>query len=318
MKSIVRAIIAILLLSFSACGGNSITKPGAQATKQPGTTKSTATNKKPSQGGGYYLDDGPDETPVNVDAVPNAVPKVESLLVRANKPYSALGQRYQPMTIYQPYKKQGIASWYGKRYHGKKTSSGEVYDMYGMSAAHTILPIPSYVRVTNPATGASVIVRVNDRGPFKHDRLIDLSYAAAYKLNLIASGSGLVEVEIIDPRSSASVDKTVNTTANLNAAAADQVANSQQSNSDSQNAAQQKNTLQYYVQAGAFKSEANADLLKRKVQALQLAENVGVASVYNNGLYRVKLGPFQSKNDADVSASNIRKQLNLSAIVTSQ
>jgi rare lipoprotein A len=110
-----------------------------------------------------------------------------------------MGRSYTPMTRIEPYKARGTATWYGRRYHGKQTSSGEPYDMYGMSAAHTILPIPSYVRVTNPANGRSVVVRVNDRGPFIGDRLIDLSYTAAYKLGLLASGSGTVDVEIIIP-----------------------------------------------------------------------------------------------------------------------
>ena len=318
MKIVVQLIIATLLLILSGCGGNTITKPEVKERKpdtpaKSSTSNSAASDKKPNQGGGYYLDDGPDETPINVDSVPDAKPKVEPLLARANKPYAALGQKYQPMTTYKPYKKQGIASWYGKRFHGKKTSSGEVYDMYAMSAAHTVLPIPSYARVTNPANGASVIVRINDRGPFKHNRLIDLSYAAAYKLNLINAGSGLVEVETINPYERSNVESNV-----MSDATVSQALTSSQFNMNDLREKANQITTQYYVQVGVFKSEANANLLQKKVQALLLDENVAVASVYNNGMHRVKIGPYQSKSDADISANNIRKQFNLSAIIVNQ
>ena len=148
--------------------------------------------------GGYYKDDGPHERPpANLERVADAVPRSEPLHKFANRPYEALGKRYVPMTSVQPFRQSGLASWYGKRYHGQKTSSGETYDMYAMTAAHATLPIPSYVRVTNLANGRSVVVRVNDRGPFKSDRVIDLSYVAAYKLGFIQAGQARVEVEAI-------------------------------------------------------------------------------------------------------------------------
>jgi len=108
-----------------------------------------------------------------------------------------------PMTSLQPFKQRGLASWYGKRYHGQKTSSGETYDMYAMTAAHPTLPIPSYARVTNVANGRSVVVRINDRGPFKSERVIDVSYVAAHKLGFIQAGQARVEVEAIVPGRSA-------------------------------------------------------------------------------------------------------------------
>ncbi|HEX5539051.1 MAG TPA: septal ring lytic transglycosylase RlpA family protein, partial [Methylophilaceae bacterium] len=193
------ALPLALCIILTACGGGGNVKP---ETSKPGTSKQAPAPKS----GGYYLDDGPgDNPPPNIDSIPDAVPHAEPLLPRANLPYSALGKRYTPDTEYKPYKERGIASWYGKRYHGQKTSSGEVYDMYGMSAAHPTLPLPSYARVTNPANGRSVIVRINDRGPFHDNRLIDLSYAAAYKLRLLDSGSGEVIVEAIDTRPNAAV-----------------------------------------------------------------------------------------------------------------
>jgi len=146
--------------------------------------------------GGYYQDDGPGENPPpNLQATPDAVPRDEPPQRFANRPYEALGSTYTPDLSDKPYKQKGIASWYGRKFQGKKTASGEPYDMYGMTAAHRTLPIPSYVRVTNPKNNQSVVVRVNDRGPFHASRIIDLSYTAALKLGIVSTGSGLVEVE---------------------------------------------------------------------------------------------------------------------------
>ena len=151
--------------------------------------------------GGYYQDDGPGggSPPVNLDKLANPVPKVEPLHRGANNPYTAMGKKYEPFKTLRSFRQRGTGSWYGRKYHGRRTSSGERYDMYAMTAAHPILPIPSYARVTNVKNGRSVIVRINDRGPFHSDRIIDLSYAAAYKLGYANLGSALVEVEAILP-----------------------------------------------------------------------------------------------------------------------
>jgi rare lipoprotein A len=150
--------------------------------------------------GGYYKDDGPDANPpANLGSIPDATPRFEPLNRFANRPYEVFGKKYVPLASVQPYHQRGIASWYGKRFHGQRTSSGERYDMYAMTAAHPILPIPSYARVTNLRNGRQVVVRINDRGPFHSDRVIDLSYAAAYRLGLIGAGSGEVEVDAIVP-----------------------------------------------------------------------------------------------------------------------
>jgi rare lipoprotein A len=150
--------------------------------------------------GGYYKDDGPHERPpAGLDAVADATPCAEPLHRYANRPYSVFGKDYLPLSAVQPFRQRGMASWYGKRFHGQNTSSGEPYDMYSMTAAHPTLPIPSYARVTNLANGRSVVVRINDRGPFHAGRVIDLSYVAAYKLGYIAAGSAQVEVEAIVP-----------------------------------------------------------------------------------------------------------------------
>ncbi|MFZ5538424.1 MAG: septal ring lytic transglycosylase RlpA family protein [Pseudomonadota bacterium] len=153
---------------------------------------STAPSKR---AGGFYQDDGPPErAPSDLASTPDAVPRIEAFHPYANRPYSALGRRFTPITDDRPFRQRGLASWYGRQFHGNRTSSGERYDMFAMTAAHPTLPIPSYARVTNVRSGASAIVRVNDRGPFKPDRVIDLSYAAAVKLGIAAAGTGEVEV----------------------------------------------------------------------------------------------------------------------------
>ncbi len=315
-------IIACIAL-LTACGGKSVIKPDA---KTPASAP-TSTSK-----GGYYLDDGPgDNAPADIDSIPDAQPKTETPLARANKPYSALGKNYVPMTNYAPYVKQGIASWYGKRYHGKKTSSGETYDMYAMSGAHTTLPIPSYVKVTNPANGRSVVVRINDRGPFKHDRLLDLSYAAAYKLRLTAQGSGLVKVEWIDTSAEALRKIATTRTAESTGTSSTQPAQPVQTTitqavataspapaTPTINNSAETSDASYYVQVGAFKNALYGDLLQKRILGLDLVDNAAVTNVYNGGLYRVRLGPFDTRQEADVSANKVRKQLNMSAIVTSQ
>lgn len=348
MKNLLLYSTLTLALLLVGCGGGTAVKPGPSA---PAATTGDKPVTPPKKGGGYYLDDGPgDNPPADIDAIPDAMPRAEPPLARANRPYSALGVRYTPMTEYQPYKQRGIASWYGKRYHGQKTSSGEIYDMYGMTAAHTTLPLPSYARVTNPENGRSVIVRINDRGPFHSDRLIDLSYAAAYKLRLIGKGSGLVEVEAIDPRgelfkpqtaSGASTPQPIassSTPAPLNVPppidpptelqAPPPEAQPAQLAEASPNAATASTTSSAanaavaspgnYVQVGAFKFKDNSDKLTEKLRQQDLAQNVPVESWYNAGTYRVRLGPYSSRTDAERAAARIKQVLKVNAIVIDQ
>lgn len=148
---------------------------------------------------GDIRDSGPD-APVDMSHVPDAVPRYEVRTIAGNKnPYTVLGKTYTLIEDEQSYKERGKASWYGRKFHGRRTSNGEIYDMYAMTAAHKTLPIPSYVRVTHLANGKTVVVRVNDRGPFHSDRIIDLSYAAAQRIGILAAGTGLVDVEIVLP-----------------------------------------------------------------------------------------------------------------------
>ncbi len=354
---LVYLLCGMLLVS---CGGGKTIKPApkpsaattpASSPAQPAPSVDTGSvSVKPdgSKPGGYYLDDGPGENPpANLDSIPDAVPKEEPMQPRLNKPYVALGQTYRPMPTVQSYKMRGIASWYGKRFHGKKTSSGELYDMYAMTAAHTVLPLPSYAKVTNLANGRSVVVRINDRGPFKKDRIIDLSYAAAYKLGLIARGSGLVEVEAVDKHYSTKREPAVHVAektlegkqaalttspdsmakdtpaevATPTVATALPLASAEQTRVmpvQSAEAIESSAIQSYYVQAGAFKNEDNADNLMKRIQALEIAPDIGISRVYNNALHRLRLGPFSAKREAELLVSQLRKQLNVSAIILNQ
>ena len=186
MQPVLRPLLILGLCgSLAACG-----------TLAPRTAEKV---EPPARGGGYYKDDGPgSHPPADLAAIPDAVPRIEPLNRRANEPYQAFGKTYTPIKTAQGYRERGLASWYGRRYHGKPTSTGETYDMYAMTAAHATLPIPSYARVTNIQNGKSVIVRINDRGPFHGGRLIDLSYTAAWKLDILR-GVTPVEVEAIPP-----------------------------------------------------------------------------------------------------------------------
>jgi len=150
-----------------------------------------------SRGPRYYQDDGPGTHTPDVSKIADAVPRAEPLSASGNNPYVVFGHRYVPLTTARGYRATGVASWYGRKFHGQRTSNGERYDMYSMTAAHRTLPLPSYVRVRNLANNREVIVRVNDRGPFLHNRLIDLSYAAAAKLGVIRTGTAKVEVTAV-------------------------------------------------------------------------------------------------------------------------
>lgn len=199
-------VIWLLPLTLIACSTPS-QRPGSEPhiTAQHATPLgSKAQPVLPAAGsgrGGYYLDDGPgDNIPANLDAIADAEPRVEPFAKGPSKPYSVFGKAYVPLTDNTtPFKQRGIGSWYGKKFHNQKTASGERYDMYKMTAAHPTLPVPSYARVTNLKNGAQVIVRINDRGPFHSNRIIDLSYTAALKLGYLGSGSGELEVERLLP-----------------------------------------------------------------------------------------------------------------------
>ncbi|MCX7182122.1 MAG: septal ring lytic transglycosylase RlpA family protein [Candidatus Methylopumilus sp.] len=274
--------------------------------------KNESVSVPPKKGGGYYLDDGPgDRPPENMDAIPDAIPKVEPFNVRANQPYIALDNKYTPMTSFYPYKEKGIASWYGKRYHGKKTSVGEFYDMYSMTGAHTTLPIPCYVRVTNTENGKSVIVRINDRGPFKKDRVIDLSFAAAYKLRLSDKGSGPVEVELIDPRQFSALKKTSD-------AVTEKIKEKEVVSVQTKSVDILEPSDAIFIQAGAFKNEKNADLLLKQLTDMKLENSPPSKKQFSEDLFHVVIGPFNSKDEATRISDLIKSKIKISIFILSK
>ncbi|MCL6485959.1 MAG: septal ring lytic transglycosylase RlpA family protein, partial [Janthinobacterium lividum] len=204
-----RGLGLLALLSLAACGTSPL-KPAANNVPLPsgGKAKSAARPDPtlpvlPAAGsgrGGYYKDDGPgDNPPANLRDVPDAEVRNEPYSTRSNRPYVVFGKTYTPITDNEPFTQKGTGTWYGKKFHGQRTSSGEIYDMYKMTAAHPILPIPSYARVTSIDSGEQVIVRINDRGPFHATRAIDVSYTAALKLGFLGKGSHQVVVERLLP-----------------------------------------------------------------------------------------------------------------------
>jgi peptidoglycan lytic transglycosylase len=307
-------LIVFAALVLSACSS----MPAHKAETQQSAPILESGGTSAGSGGGYLPGDGPGaDVPANLASIPDAVPRVEPLHPYANRPYVALGHTYIPMTQPGNFTERGIASWYGKKFHGQRTSSGEVYDMYGMTAAHPTLPIPSYARVTNLSNGKSVVVRINDRGPFLHDRIIDLSYAAAYKLGLINDGSGEVEVDSIVPGQNAPppvATESVQTEplppaelppATAPAPAPAPIATTAVASSGN-----------IYLQLGAFRSEQGAESFLAKMRA-ELGDIGKQLTLYmRDGLTRVHLGPYASKDAASVAAEKLQGLLGFRPIVS--
>lgn len=193
--------VAILVSACSSTGEHKKLNPFPWPHK-PTAKHGKAPQLPPAKSGrgGYYKDDGPgDNIPDGLLEVPDAVVKAEPFNKWTSRPYTVLGKTYTPLGNDEPYSARGVSTWYGVKFHGQRTASGELYDMYKMTAAHPTLPIPSYVRVTSLDTGNSVVVRINDRGPFHSSRIIDVSYTAALKLGLLGKGSHEVEIERLFP-----------------------------------------------------------------------------------------------------------------------
>lgn len=210
-----------------------------------------------------------DSTPPPIDAaaVPNAVPRPDPLLAAGNRsPYTVNGETYDILPSVAGYREEGIASWYGLKFHSKKTSNGEVFNVYGPTAAHKTLPIPSYVRVTNLSNGRQMTLRVNDRGPFHPDRLIDLSYGAAIKLGFADQGTTRVQVEAIDVEG---VDDR-----------------------------RQSQGHYRFLQLGAFGDQAAAlELMARAEKVVNAPLLISPVDASQGTLYRLRAGPFESEQD---------------------
>ena len=309
-----RFVPPLVALLIAACSSSSYREaprsgaPAAPASSPPASSK-------------YYLDDGPGQAPPDLDAVPDAVPRLEPLHRAANRPYAVLGRSYVPATTLKPYQERGIASWYGRRFHGQKTSIGETYDMYAMTAAHPTLPLPSYARVTNVASGKSVVVRVNDRGPFLHGRIIDLSYAAAHRLGIAQNGSGEVDVQAIlpgtiaqSPQASqpplAAVAAAPPIAANLTPASAEPVT---AANVDAPPVSPVAGG--YSVQLGAFANFANARAFLAHAQNQLATAQVEAKIRQAGGLYRVYIGPYPARAEAEQIGERITQAFGFATTV---
>ena len=251
---------------------------------------------KVKESGAYYLDDGPDKNPPeNLDKILDAQPKYEALSKRANRPYVAFDKKYVPMKKIIPFEEEGYASWYGKRYHGKKTSIGETYDMYQMTGAHKTLPLPCYIKVTNLKNKRSVIIRVNDRGPFIDGRIIDLSYAAAHRLKIIKKGSELVKIEMVNPSLAIKALKETNETSSA-----------------------ETSIKYFYIQAGAFSNEENAAYLMNKLSRIKFRNSLNIKKLSKNSLHLVAIGPYDNKQIAEQALKDISQKIQLNSFIISK
>lgn len=258
MKLLLVALLALLLAGCSLVGGR-------------GTG---ATHPHPTQ-----VPVAPRAPPADIAAIPDAVPRFEPRSRNGNPPfYDVLGRRYTVLASAAGYEERGVASWYGPGFHGVNTSVGEPYDMYAMTAAHKTLPLPCYARVTNLINGRSVVVRINDRGPFVANRIIDLSYTAAAKLDMLRAGTAMVEVRVVtpdDPQAQALTRATESPAPTL------------------------------YVQAGAFAVAANAQAMLQRLQHAGMSTAFVVPPPPGSHLFRVRVGPVASVADFDALAARL-------------
>lgn len=277
-----RILITMLAAVAAGCGTLSTREA------PPPPASSPATGQTASKGA-YYKDDGPGANPpADLAAIPDAVPKLEPLHRFANRPYQVFGKDYVPIANLAPFRQTGVASWYGRRYHGSPTSSGERYDMYAMTAAHPTLPIPSYVRVTNLANGRSVVVRINDRGPFHADRIVDLSYTAAWKLGYVESGSARVEVASLLP-------------------------------GRAEPAAEQKSAAAgVYLQLGVFSARESAENFRVRVYRDLAWLSEAIQVIDGGAVFRLHLGPYPTQAQARSIADRIQSELNLRPVLVTK
>ncbi|UGQ47016.1 septal ring lytic transglycosylase RlpA family protein [Massilia endophytica] len=332
------------MLALAGCGSAPVVSKGpaplpkAAPTRvqEPGVPVLPPAN---SGRGAYYQDDGPgDNPPPNLAQVPDAEVRNDPLLPRSNRPYVVFGKTYTPIPNDQPFTQRGLGTWYGKKFHGQRTSSGEIYDMYKMTAAHPTLPIPSYARVTNLANGKSVVVRINDRGPFHSTRVIDVSYTAALKLGLLANGSSQLEVTRIMPAEIeqilaarkrgespeiAAVEKPKGGLASSNGSAPAEPPKAPTASAappeiesmmlGAAAGATPAAEAGYYLQLGAFSRADNAEAMRVR---LVEAGSADVFEVVKNGaVFRLYGGPYASRQDAAQAALRLPASLKLKPII---
>ncbi len=286
----------------------SVAPPLAQA-----PSKSTA--KKP---GGYYQDDGPeDRIPDGLLDTPDAEPRIEPFAKGPSRPYTIFDQTYVPITDNRPFVQRGVGSWYGKKFHGQRTASGEIYDMYKMTAAHPTLPIPSYARVTNLRNGKQVIVRINDRGPFHSSRIIDLSYTAALKLGYVQNGSSELEIERLLPeeirRMQASRRQDAGVASNPNGA--DEIDTINRPINPPGSSAVAAEPGGFFLQFGAFSQLQNAVSMRERLLSTWPQDLPPPEVVYSPGLYRLHSGPFTTRDLADRAVKALKSSVQLQTTI---
>lgn len=262
-----------LLLALLIC----FTLAACSSTPDKASTNVSKKNMDPNKGRYSLKNDKMPLNPPNVDHVPNATPKYEPYSRRGNKPYTVYGESYNVMNTGQGFTETGRASWYGEKFHGYETSNGEPYDMYSMSGAHKTLPLPSYAKITNLENNKQVIIRINDRGPFHSDRILDVSYAAAYKLGMLATGTARIKLEVIYIGSIAGTSSAI---ASIN------------------------DTGNHYIQLVASKDRAKlnkiAKELERKYQVKTRVQPV-------NNMFRLQLGPIGQAELADKMLNKVKQ-----------
>lgn len=304
------AAAACLLLYLAGCASG----PGGRVASPTSSQGARAPDR----------DGPPSDAPPDLISQPDAVPQVEPIKPGGpNKPYTVLGQSYEPVVQDLPLKERGVASWYGAKFHGRKTASGELFSMYSMTAAHRTLPIPSYARVRNVANGKEVIVRVNDRGPFHANRVLDLSYAAALKLGVTSAGSGTVEVERLtfdeirsgawrkgDPGESVADDAPT-----VAAPQGAPVASPPVQVSPAVARAYTTPAQGFWVQVAALSKRDGVERLQQRV-AVELSPLMPLVAVFHEApLFKLQLGPFTSKDEAHAAARQVRDALQISPLV---
>ena len=254
-------------------------------------------NKPEKSRGGYYGGDSPPSETRDYNSIPDAVPRIEPRSKTGNSPYEALGKKYVPLKSSKGFVQAGAASWYGKKFHGRRTSSGEIYDMWAMTAAHPVLPLPTYVRVTSLDSGKQIVVKVNDRGPFLHSRIIDLSYAAAHKLGIADKGTGKVKIEALDP--STNVTTYIDTTVYVPQSG---IAGSGTNNEPSGS---------YFIQVGAFSDKTNVTAMRDKLRGLGYTVYPTSVDAQFTGKppFKVKVGPYETDSSAMAALNSLESRL---------
>lgn len=269
--------------------------------------------------GGYYQDDGPgDNPPPGLMNTPDAIVKYEPYLKGGvNKVYSVFGQTYTPLINDEPFSQRGMATWYGVKFNGQRTSSGETYDMYKMTAAHPTLPIPSYARVTSLESGKSIVVRINDRGPFHSDRVIDLSYTAALKIGLLSKGSHQVQVERLfpnDPTRVATVRREATSAAQAAPAEIAALMMGDRMAGDGPVVVKTEAKTGFYLQLGAYKLPGKAQEMSAKlIQAGFASDSLQVIAA--GAVNRLLRGPFDSHAAAQKAVRDLPAGLGLKPII---